>query len=90
MERNKLLAHSARFGYPEQPYKEHIYEVVKIALEAASKVVPYTPFGKLFLSIVRAAAEYHDLGKLDEANQKVLAGKSGKSLKIDHCDAGTA
>lgn len=90
MEQKKLLAHSARFACPEQSYQEHISEVVKRALESASKAAPYTPFSELFVSTVRAASEYHDLGKLDETNQKVLSGKSGKRLKIDHCDAGTA
>jgi CRISPR-associated endonuclease/helicase Cas3 len=89
-----LLAHSARFGYPEQTYKEHISEVVRIALEAASKVTPYVPFDDLFVSTVRTAAEYHDLGKVDEANQKVLQGKIKEEhphhLPIAHSDAGTA
>ncbi|SPD73548.1 CRISPR-associated HD domain protein [uncultured Desulfobacterium sp.] len=90
MERNVLLAHSARFGYPEQTYKEHISEVIRKACESASKVAPYTPFGELFSSVVRAAAEYHDLGKLDEANQEVLRGKTSKPLPLDHSDGGTA
>ncbi len=90
MERKVLLAHSARFGCPEQTYKEHVSEVVRRALESASKAASYTPFGKLFLSTVRAAAEYHDLGKIDEANQEVLRGKTKESLPVDHWDAGTA
>lgn len=88
--RKELLAHSARFGCSEQTYKEHVSEVVRRACEFASKIVPYTPFGELFLSTVRAAAEYHDLGKVDEANQKVLLGKKRESLPVDHWDAGTA
>ncbi|GBD96803.1 MAG TPA: CRISPR-associated protein [Nitrospirae bacterium] len=90
MDRKVLLAHSARFGCPEQTYKEHISEVVKRSLESASKVASYTPFGDLFSSTVRAAAEYHDLGKLDTANQTVLTGNTGESLQVDHWDAGTA
>lgn len=90
MERKVLLAHSAKIGCPEQSYKSHISEVVRRASESASNVAPYTPFGDLFLSTVLAAAEYHDLGKLDESNQKVLSGKTKESLPVDHWDAGTA
>ncbi|MDN3515397.1 MAG: CRISPR-associated endonuclease Cas3'' [Candidatus Brocadia sp.] len=90
MNRKALLAHSARFGCSEQTYKEHVSEVVRRALEFASRVAPYTPFGELFLSTVCSAAEYHDLGKIDEANQKVLWEKKSESLPVDHWDAGTA
>ncbi len=90
MKRKVLLAHSARLGCPEQTYKAHISEVVRRAMEFASKVAPYTRFGGLFLSTVRAAAEYHDLGKIDDANQKVLRGKTRDFLPVDHRDAGTA
>lgn len=90
MKSEVLLSHSARFGCPEQTYKEHVSEVVRRALKFASKVAPYTPFCDLFLSTVRAAAEYHDLGKVDEANQKVLWEKTRESLPVDHWDAGTA
>lgn len=42
--------------------------------------------------VVSWAAEYHDLGKLDEENQKVLRGegKALKKLPVNHVDAGTA
>ena len=90
MKRKVLLAHSSRLGCPEQTYKAHISEVVRRAMEFASKAAPYTPFGDLFVSTVRAAAEYHDLGKVDVANQKVLRGETSDSLPVDHRDAGTA
>lgn len=90
MNQKVLLAHSARFGCPEQTYKEHVSKVVEKALEFAFRVAPYTPFSELFLSTVHAAAEYHDLGKVDEANQKVLWEKKNESLPVDHWDAGTA
>lgn len=90
MERNSLLAHSARFGYPEQCYREHISEVIRRAVKYASGAAPYTSMGELLLSAVRIAGEYHDLGKLDEANQNVLRGKTKEHLPVDHADAGTA
>lgn len=85
-----LLAHSARFGCLEQSYREHISEVVRRAVQNAAGAALYSPHGDLLLSTVRAAAFYHDLGKLDDANQKVLKGKKKTHLPINHCDAGTA
>ncbi len=90
MNRKVLLAHSERFGCPEQTYKQHVSEVVRRALEFASQIAPHTRFDALLLSTVRAAAEYHDLGKIDEANQQVLQVKTRQSLPVDHWDAGAA
>jgi CRISPR-associated endonuclease/helicase Cas3 len=42
-----------------------------------------------FVETVKAAGVYHDLGKLDEANQVVLKGESKKKLPVRHEDAGT-
>jgi CRISPR-associated endonuclease/helicase Cas3 len=39
---------------------------------------------------VRLAAEFHDLGKLDEANQAVLASGTSRPLPLNHADAGVA
>ncbi len=85
-----LLAHSARYGYPEQSYKEHVSEVIRMAREFAYHVLPYVTFGDLFMSTVCTSSEYHDLGKIDPANQKVLSGKPQVSLPVKHEDAGTA
>jgi len=86
----KLLAHSARFGSPEQSYREHVSEVVRRAVQNAAGAAVYSPHGDLLLLAVRAAALYHDLGKIDQANQKVLAKHSGAHLPVAHTDAGTA
>ena len=90
MAHTELLAHSARFGCPEQSYREHISEVVRRAVQNAAGAAFYSLHGDLLLSTVRAAAFYHDLGKLDDANQKVLRGKKKTRLPINHCDAGAA
>lgn len=90
MAQKELLAHSARFGYPEQSYKEHISEVVRRAVLNAEGAALYSPCGALLVSTVCAAAIYHDLGKLDAANQNVLHGKKKGHLPINHCDAGAA
>jgi len=87
---NQLLAHSARFGCPTQSYFEHISEVVRRAIINAAGAAPYSQHGKLLLSTVHAAALYHDLGKIDKDNQKVLGGKRNAHLPINHTDAGTA
>jgi len=60
------------------------------AIHNAAGAAVYSPHSDLLLSTVRAAAFYHDLGKLDDANQKVLRGKRKTHLPINHCDAGTA
>src|SRR4030042_1009001 len=86
----ELLAHSARYGYPEQPDKKHVNEVTRMAMTFATRMVPYIQFGDLFMSSVCASAEYHDLGKIDSANQKVLREKPQESLPVKHEDAGTA
>lgn len=84
-----LLAHSARYGYPEQCYKGHVSEVMRMAKDIASKVQPHITFSDLFISTICAAAEYHDLGKIDSANQDVLHNKPQQSLQVRHEDAGT-
>ena len=45
-------------------------------------------YGDLLQVAVRRAAEFHDLGKLDDVNQEVLRTNSGKML--NHVDAGVA
>jgi len=42
-----------------------------------------------FVEMVKAAAIYHDLGKLDKANQDILRSESKKKLPVRHEDAGT-
>lgn len=43
------------------------------------------------LRILELAAEYHDLGKLDDENQQVLRGEvEAKRLPVSHADAGVA
>lgn len=90
MANTELLAHSARFGRPEQSYREHVSEVVRRAVKNATDAAAYSLHGTLLLAVVRAAALYHDLGKIDRENQKVLAEKPGAHLPIIHTDAGAA
>ena len=87
------LAHSARNGSPAQAYQDYVENVWQRATQYAAQAERFAadPSGQL-QKTVSWAAEYHDLGKLDEENQKVLRGeeKALKKLPVDHVDAGTA
>ncbi|MGA2401854.1 MAG: DEAD/DEAH box helicase family protein, partial [Syntrophobacteraceae bacterium] len=85
----ELLAHSARYGYPEQSYMEHVSEVMRMSVVFASRVAPFVALGDLFMSTVRTSAEYHDLGKVDSANQRILWEHPQNALPVKHEDAGT-
>ena len=85
------LAHSARpdRGVPEQEYRDHIENVVGNAVCNADRAAVFSAkYGDLLPAAVRQAAEFHDLGKLDETNQEVLRTNRGKML--NHVDAGVA
>lgn len=89
-----LLAHSSnkKKNIPEQSYADHINGVVSVAEKAALNAAKYAVTnGEILMRVVRCAAEYHDLGKLDEQNQKVLSGIiKAKHLPVQHTEAGTA
>jgi len=85
------LAHSKRpkQGVPEQTYPEHVGNVVNAAVAKADRAAQHSPrYGTLLRAAVRGAAEFHDLGKLDDLNQQVLRTNQGKML--NHVDAGVA
>lgn len=57
----------------------------------AERVAKYAPkFGDVLRDAVALAAEYHDLGKLDDENQAVLESDSKTALPLAHWDAGSA
>jgi phosphate starvation-inducible protein PhoH len=89
-----LFAHSAdqKRGIPAQDYATHIGGVINRACKAADEASRYASHdGELLRNAVSLAAEFHDLGKLDDENQEVLSGKrKAKKLPIQHTDAGTA
>jgi CRISPR-associated endonuclease/helicase Cas3 len=85
------LAHSPRKEIPAQTYFEHISNVRHQAVcNAQNAAAFYTGNRDAFVSWVEAAGLYHDLGKLDRANQMVLQKESKKPLPIAHDDAGVA
>ncbi len=89
-----FYAHSpdAKRGIIGQSYIKHIRGVVANANSSACAVAKYAAKdGSLLQTVVAQAAEFHDLGKLDDANQEVLSGaKKAQSLPVQHTDAGTA
>lgn len=87
------LAHSARDCNPPQTYADHVGNVIGHrvygATVNAAQVARYRPRdGQAFVQTVGVAAEYHDLGKLDERNQAVLSRSSKEGLPVNHVDAG--
>jgi CRISPR-associated endonuclease/helicase Cas3 len=84
------LAHSARKGASEQTYRAHIGEVVRMALEFGHQAAAFAPkWQGEFLGALELAANYHDLGKLDEIFQDDLLHNHRKT-RLNHVDAGTA
>lgn len=91
--REKYFAHSGKDGCPPQDYVEHVRGVTELSLYFASQIKPYCRKDADRLeNVLRLAAPYHDLGKLDEKNQEVLAETSEKKRKlpVNHVDAGAA
>lgn len=90
---SEWLAHSKGKNppVPPQSYKEHITKVLRRTEKNVESLSKYY-IGDLnyFREAVQVAAIYHDLGKLDDENQKVLSKGGGKGLPINHVDGGTA
>lgn len=87
------LAHSARpaKGIPAQEYAAHVGEVFRTACDRAARAAGFSPrFGAILESAVGHAGLWHDLGKLDPANQATLRSCGRDRLPINHCDAGVA
>lgn len=88
-----LLAHSAKEGVSAQSYEAHTRGVFEKATRYAQEAECYAANRSHALSaVVKKSALLHDLGKLDEQNQKVLQGSDGKQrhLPVNHVDAGSA
>lgn len=86
-----MYAHSACAGRREQTYAEHIRGVREKLAAALSAMSPYLTAERLrnYGRILSAAAEYHDLGKLNANNQAVLSGRvKADRLPVAHQDAG--
>lgn len=85
------LAHSKKGKTPSQTYESHIRAVVERSVANANAATQGKgELGEKFIEVVRAAAEVHDLGKLNEENQDVLGKESREALPVRHEDAGIA
>lgn len=78
-----------------QSYLEHIWRVLIRGRCYLRKALLYTPSWdtKAICRIYELAAEYHDLGKLDDENQTILAlpwDQRAARLPLPHTDAGVA
>jgi CRISPR-associated endonuclease/helicase Cas3 len=87
-----LFAHSAKDNCPPQDYEQHIKAVTSRAEKNAINVLHFRKNKKIpFVEIIKLAAVFHDLGKLDEKNQEVLSGRrKARHLPVNHVDAGVA
>lgn len=90
------LAHSARHGVPTQSYHDHVSNVVSGAVARSERMLQYYEPAASWISspamleIVRSAARFHDLGKLDSGFQKTLETNRTSDEHIRHEDAGVA
>lgn len=90
------LARSAAGKHtPPQSYLEHVWNVLVRGRCYLRKVLLYATGwdAKAVCHVYELAAEYHDLGKLDNKNQEVLAlpwSKQAARLPLPHADAGVA
>ena len=90
------LAHSARHGAPTQSYRDHVSNVVSGAVARAERMLQHYEIAgskadaSAMLEIVKNAAAFHDLGKLDSGFQKTLETNRKSDEHIRHEDAGVA
>ena len=80
---------------PPQTYLEHVWHVLVRGRCYLRKVLLYATGWdvKSVRRVYELAAEYHDLGKLDDENQRILAlpwNKRAARLPLPHTDAGVA
>ena len=86
-----LLAHSARNGSPEQSYRDHVANVRRFAAKFAHEAAAHSNrCRESFKAVVELAADYHDLGKLDDIFQDILRRNRPNREDFNHVEAGTA
>ncbi|MBI3563192.1 MAG: DEAD/DEAH box helicase [Gammaproteobacteria bacterium] len=75
-------------------YADHINEALKYGLALLDYVLSFSNSGATerdaFRKALTIAIMLHDLGKLDEGNQKVFRGDIHGRLPVDHIEAGVA
>ena len=88
----KYFAHSPKDGIEAEPYAVHVTGVWSLAKQYAKEAGKYAVFdGPILQQLAEKSAQYHDLGKLDPENQRVLSGEvAARTLPVNHVDAGAA
>ena len=82
------LAHSAHDGAPEQTYRAHVGEVVRLGMDFGREAASFSPkWREPFLAALEMVVNYHDLGKLDEIFQDDLH-RNRRQTRLNHVDAG--
>jgi len=87
------LAHSGRAGrgLGPQSYSAHVLAVRELARAHASAALEYREApDPTFEAAAEWAGAFHDLGKLEAANQLILRTKENGGLAVNHVDAGVA
>ena len=92
-----LIAHSTPSEHPYiQPhlYSDHISEALKYGLSLLEYLFSFSKLSKSRKEQIKATLTatimLHDMGKLDEENQKILRGEEEGRLPVDHIEAGVA
>ncbi len=89
----ELLAHSGRVsrGLGPQSYADHVLKVKNLAgLKMKAALLYRTAPEPAFETSVAWASEFHDLGKLEPANQNIFRTSERGALPVNHVDAGVA
>ncbi len=75
-------------------YADHVSEVVDYGLSLLDYLLGSAKFSDMdkeqLRQTLKAALMLHDMGKLDEFNQRVFRGEALGRLPVDHLEAGTA
>ena len=81
-------------GLEPHGYAEHIREALACGVPMFERALSHTDFSvdekAALTQTFKAALMLHDMGKLDEDNQKVLRGETTGRLPVDHIEAGVA
>jgi CRISPR-associated endonuclease/helicase Cas3 len=88
-----LIAHSGRVaqGISPQPYGDHVAAVESFAAANAKAALRYRAAPEPAFEIAaKWASAFHDLGKLESENQRLLGKSEGGHLPVNHVDAGVA
>lgn len=92
-----LIAHSIPSEHPDiqaHLYSDHISEALKYGLSLLDYLFFFSQLSQSEKEQIKltltATIMLHDMGKLDERNQKILRGEEEGRLPVDHIEAGVA